>query len=106
MHHCKLIHHDLNGLDGLVLMGPPKITPIPYGEKRKMLLLPRFFFMGWRVPENGLDKIARRSKRVGGAIADSWGSHLVGTSRKVELHRKKHVPWTLLYSVPALQIYS
>ena len=33
-----------------------------------------------RVPEiNRLDKIARRSKRVGGAIADLWGSHLVGT---------------------------
>ena len=28
---------------------------------------------------NRLDKIARRSKRVGGAIADLWGSHLVGS---------------------------
>ena len=35
--------------------------------------------MGCRVPEmNRLDNIARRSKRVGGAIADLWGSHLVG----------------------------
>ena len=32
-----------------------------------------------RVPEiSRLDKIARRSKRVGGAIADLWGSHWVG----------------------------
>ena len=32
---------------------------------------------------NRLDKIARRSKRVGGAIADLWGSHLVGTYYRV-----------------------
>ena len=45
-----------------------------------MLLLFRFFFSHMGVPEiNRLDKIARRSKRVGGAIADLWGSHLVGT---------------------------
>ena len=45
-----------------------------------MLLLSRFFFTECEVPEiNRLDKIARRSKRVSGAIADLWGSHLVGT---------------------------
>ena len=39
-----------------------------------------FFFIHRDVLEiNRLDKIARRSKRVGGAIADLWGSHLVGT---------------------------
>ena len=44
-----------------------------------MLLLFRFFFIRRDVLEiNRLDKIARRSKRVGGAIADLWGSHLVG----------------------------
>ena len=37
---------------------------------------------------NRLDKIARRSKRVGGAIADLWGSHLVG-SYVDELHVEK-----------------
>ena len=38
----------------------------------------RFFFHPRDVLEiNSLDKIARRSKRVGGAIADLWGSHLV-----------------------------
>ena len=61
-------------------MGPQKITPISHGKKIKMLLLFRFFFTECEVPEmNRLDKIARRSKRVGDAIADSWGSHLVGT---------------------------
>ena len=44
------------------------------------------------MPEiNRLDKIARRSKRVGGAIADLWGSHLVGTYyvEKLSLTEKK-----------------
>ena len=37
-------------------------------------LLTDFFFIHRDVLEmNGLDKIARRSKRVGGAIADLWG---------------------------------
>ena len=55
-------------------------TLVTYGKKIKMLLLFRFFFIHRGVLEiNRLDKIARRSKRVGGAIADLWGSHLVGT---------------------------
>ena len=49
-------------------------------KKMKLLLLFRFFPPPARgvLEMNGLDKIARRSKRVGGAIADLWGSHLVG----------------------------
>ena len=44
----------------------------------EMLLLFRFFFTRRGVPEmNGLGKIARKSKRLGGAIADLWGSHYV-----------------------------
>ena len=45
---------------------------------------------------NGLDKIARRSKRVGGAIADLWGSHYVCPSKKSKLekiHFKCSVDW-------------
>ena len=42
-------------------------------------LLTNFFFQPPRsAGKNRLDEIARRSKRVGGAIADLWGSHLVG----------------------------
>ena len=59
-----------------VTLGPHKITPVSYGKKMKMLLLFRFFFTRRGVLEiNRLDKIARRSKRLGGAIADLWGSH-------------------------------
>ena len=36
---------------------------------------------------NRLDKIARRSKRVGGAIADLWGSHYVCPSKKSTLDK-------------------
>ena len=62
------------------LWGPKKIAPVSHGKKMKMLLLFRFFFTRRGVLEiNRLDEIARRSKRVGGAIADLWGSHLVGT---------------------------
>ena len=50
-----------------------------------MLLLFRFFFTRrGELEMNGLDKIARRSKRVVGAIADLWGSHLVGAYYIVE----------------------
>ena len=62
------------------LWGPKKSPYKTYGKKRKMLPLLRFFFTETYVLEiNRLDKIARRSKRVGGAIADLWGSHLVGS---------------------------
>ena len=41
---------------------------------KHFFLLTDFFFIHRDVLEmNRLDKIARRSKRVGGAIADSWG---------------------------------
>ena len=47
---------------------------------KHFFLLTDFFFIHRNVLEiNRLDKIARRSKRVGGAIADLWDSHLVGT---------------------------
>ena len=43
---------------------------------KHFFLLTDFFFIHRDVLEiNRLDKIARRSKRVGGAIADLWGSH-------------------------------
>ena len=42
--------------------------------KNKNVAAVPIFFHTMRVPEiNRLDKIARRSKRVGGAIADLWG---------------------------------
>ena len=48
--------------------------------KNKNAAVVLIFFTECEVPEiNRLDKIARRSKRVGDAIADLWGSHLVGT---------------------------
>ena len=56
------------------LWGPKKSPYKTYGKKRKMLPLLRFFCE--KIPAleiNRLDKIARRSKRVGGAIADLWG---------------------------------
>ena len=64
-------------------LGPPVQSDLIYGnnrdqggKKRKMLPLLRFFFTEMAALEiNRLDKIARRSKRVGGAIADLWGSH-------------------------------
>ena len=41
---------------------------------KHFFLLTDFFFIHRDVLEiNRLDKIARRSKRVGGAIADLWG---------------------------------
>ena len=40
---------------------------------------------------NRLDKIARRSKRVGGAIADLWGGQYLCFGR--ELHGEK-LSWT------------
>ena len=70
-----------------------------------MLLLFRFFFTRRGVLEmNGLDKIARRSKRVGGAIADLLGSNLVGTHYVVEKSfcRKKFIPWRLCRLVKTL----
>ena len=43
------------------------------------LLFDSFFNDPFVLEINRLDKIARRSKRVGGAIADLWGSHFVET---------------------------
>ena len=49
-------------------------------KKEKCCRRPVFFFTRQGLLEiNRLDKIARRTKRVGGAIADLWGSLLVGT---------------------------
>ena len=46
--------------------------------KNKNVAVVLIFFVRRGLLEiNGLDKIARRSKRVGGAIADLWGSHHV-----------------------------
>ena len=60
-------------------MGPQKITPISYGKINKnVAVVPIFFTARDALEINRLDKIARRSKRVGDAIADLWGSHLVG----------------------------
>ena len=49
-----------------------------YGKTIKMLLLFRFFIHRDVLEIKRLDKTARRSKRVGGVIADLWGNHLVG----------------------------
>ena len=54
---------------------------------------------------NRLDKIARRFKRVGGAIADLWGGqylcfvYYVVVWRKVFLPRKKFIPWRLFEQI-------
>ena len=48
-------------------------------DKHFFLLTDLFFIHRVVLEINRLEKIARRSKRIGGAIADLWGSHLVGT---------------------------
>ena len=59
-----------------------------HGKKLKCCCCSDFFFIPRGVLEiNGLDKIARRSKRVGGAIADLWGSHYVCPSKKSNLDK-------------------
>ena len=56
-----------------------------HGKKLKRCCCSDFFFIPRGVLEmNGLDKIARRSKRVSGAIADLWGSHYVCPSQKIQ----------------------
>ena len=57
---------------------PRGSRPLLYTRVARMdkhfFLLADFFFIHLDVLEmNRLDKIARRSKRVGGAIADLWG---------------------------------
>ena len=77
---------------------------------KHFFLLTDFFFIHRDVLEmNRLDKIARRSKRVGGAIADLWGpkkSPLFRMVKKIKMllpfrfftHREKFTPWSLCSS--------
>ena len=53
-------------------------------KNKKCCCCSDFFFTRRGVLEiNRLDKFARRSKRLGGAIADLWGSHYVLSIRSV-----------------------